>query len=166
MLRFSPIDLAVHASEAVRFRIDSFEVSFGTSDPFLSEWGRDGERYVEHLRSRMSELPGSCVHVWAEDTFVGQVELRGGREDPAEGYVNLYYLVPQQRGAGLGAELEAYALSWFSDRGLTRAALGVSPTNQPAIRFYLKHGSSDQGVHPRHPTVRLMRKSWSVSPPT
>jgi GNAT superfamily N-acetyltransferase len=102
--------------------------------------------------------------VWQESNLIGQVELRGGREDPSEGYVNLYYLIPEKRGAGFGAALDEYAVSWFKRLGLSRAALGVSASNQQAVRFYLKHGWFDQGIHPRHPAVRLMRKSWA-SPP-
>jgi GNAT superfamily N-acetyltransferase len=164
VLRFAPIDLAANGSEAFAFRVDSFEVSFGSAEAFFSEWGRQGERYFDHLRTRMSELPGSCVHVWQRFKLIGQVELRAGREDPSEGYVNLYYLKPDKRGAGLGAALDEYAVSWFRCQGLSRAALGVSPSNERAVRFYLKHGWSDQGVHPRHPAVRLMRKSWGGAP--
>jgi len=160
MLRFAPIDLVANASEAVAFRADSFEVSFGSSERFFSDWGCQGERYLEHLRARMSELPGSCVHAWLGDELIGQVELRGGREDRSEGYVNMYYLIPERRGAGYAAELDRYSIAWFLKQGLSRAALGVSPTNIRAIRFYLKQGWIDSGVHPRHPAVRLMRKAW------
>jgi GNAT superfamily N-acetyltransferase len=166
VIRFTPIDLAANGSDAVAFRADSFAVSFGTSEGFVAEWGSHGERYLDHLKSRMSELPGSCVHVWLGSELIGQVELRDGREDPSEGYVNLYYLIPEKRGAGFGALLDRYAVSWFSSRGLWRAALGVSPRNARAIRFYLKQGWSDEGVHPRHPTVRLLRKTWAVRPVT
>ena len=154
------IDLLARGAEAFRFRVDSFEVSFGSAEPFLSEWGPTSERYLGHLRARMSELPGSCVHAWLGAQLVGQIELRGGREDPSEGYVNLYYLIPERRGSGLGEALDRYAVSWFSSQRLFRAALGVSPSNARAVQFYLKHGWSDHGVHPRHPAVRLMRKAW------
>jgi GNAT superfamily N-acetyltransferase len=164
VLHFAPIDLAANGSETFAFRIDSFEISFGSADAFLSEWGQRGERYLDHLRARMSELPGSCVHVWQGSSLIGQVELRGAREDPSEGYVNLYYLVPEKRGVGLGGALDRYAVDWFAGRGLSGAALGVSPNNQRAVRFYLKHGWADQGVHPRQPAVHLMRKWWG-SPP-
>lgn len=146
------------------FRADSFEVSFGSSEPFFSEWGRRGERYLEHLRTRMAELPGSCVHAWLGDALIGQVELRGGREDPSEGYINLYYLIPERWGAGYAPELERHSIAWFQEHGLSRAALGVSPANTRAIRFYTKQGWVDSGVHPRHPAVRIMRKSWKVAP--
>jgi GNAT superfamily N-acetyltransferase len=166
VLRFAPIDLAANGSEAVAFRVDSFEVSFGSAEAFLSEWGRRGERYLDHLRARMSELPGSCVHVWLGSELVGQVELRGGREDPSEGYVNLYYLIPEKRGTGLGAALDHHAISWFTSQGLSRAALGVSPSNERAIRFYLKHGGPTKGfTHAIPPSASCARCGAARLPP-
>jgi GNAT superfamily N-acetyltransferase len=164
MLRFTPIDTDRHANECVAFRADSFTASFGSPELFFAEWGEDGGRYLEHLQTRMSDLPGSCVHAWRADLLVGQVELREGREDLTEGYVDLYYLIPEMRGRGLAPQLDQYAIRWFTARGLTRAALGVSPTNARAIRFYLRQGWSDFGQHPRHPNSRLMKKAWSVEP--
>jgi GNAT superfamily N-acetyltransferase len=112
----------------------------------------------------MRELPGSCVHAWQGGSLVGQIELKGRREDASEGYVNLDYLVPEARGTGVAPELDRYAITWFSALGLSRAALGVSPRNVRAVAFYLKQGWRDVGLHPRHPDVRLMRKAWAVSP--
>ena len=139
-------------------RADSFEVSFGSPTEFFSEYGRDGALYLDHLRSRMADQPGSCVHVYDADSLIGQVELRDGRKDPAEGYVNLYYLIPSRREAGLGSELDAYAIRWFRDRGMTAAALGVSRTKARALHFYEKMGWTRVGPHPKGDQAILMRK--------
>ena len=119
MLRFAPIDLELRSRAAVAIRADSFEVSFGSSDEFFEEYGMTGEGYLNHLRSRMADQPGSCVHAWKGDELVGQIELRDGRETPQEGYVNLYYLMPEFRGDGLGRELDDHAMRWFCESGMT-----------------------------------------------
>jgi GNAT superfamily N-acetyltransferase len=163
MLLIKPIDLDDHGSEAVANRADSFEVSFGSAGEFFSAYRKDGSLYLDHLRGRMAEQPGSCVHAWNGSTLVGQIELRDGREDPQEGYVNLYYLVPRLRGRGLGQELDAYAIRWFLDRGMTSAALGVSRTNARALRFYKKMGWVSCGEHPKGKNAILMRKELERS---
>ena len=106
MLRFEPIDLAAHASQAVEFRADSFALSFGSADDFFRDFGESGDRYLDVLAERMGLWKNSCVHVWREDQLVGQVELSIPPANPNEGYVNLYYLVPDKRGRGLGASLD------------------------------------------------------------
>lgn len=56
------------------------------------------------------------------------------------GYVNLYYLVPEERGLGKGQELHNYAKQFFKDHHVQEYHLRVSPTNTSAIRFYRKNG--------------------------
>ena len=107
----------------------------------------------------MADQPGSCVHAWKGDEPVGQIELRDGRETPQEGYVNLYYLMPEFRGDGLGRELDDHAMRWFCESGMTSAAPGVSRTNEWALRFYEKNGWRNCGVHHKNPNSFLMRKS-------
>ena len=158
MMQFAPIDLEANALDAVAIRADSFEVSFGSSDKFFAEYGRDGAAYLDHIRARMSSQPGSCVHAWIGATLVGQVELRDGRENPTEGYVNLYYLVPDRRNSRLGPQLERYAVDWLLSRGMTSAALGVSSTNSRALRFYERMGWTAVGPHPKGAHAFLMRK--------
>ena len=158
MLRFEPIDLAARGSDAVAIRADSFEVSFGSAEEFFSDYGSDGSLYLDHLRNRMAAQPGSCVHVWNDSAIIGQIELRDGRDDPREGYVNLYYLVPESRGFGIGRELDSYAVRWFLGRRMTSAALGVSQINTRAVSFYLNLGWVSHGEHHKDKKVILMRK--------
>ncbi|WP_236888081.1 GNAT family N-acetyltransferase [Cytobacillus oceanisediminis] len=56
------------------------------------------------------------------------------------GYVNLYYLIPEKRGMGLGFKLHDYALKFFKASNLKEYHLRVSTSNQNALAFYEKNG--------------------------
>lgn len=84
------------------------------------------------------------------------------RLDPSDsqaGHVTLYYLVPEVRGHGLGAELDDYAMALFRDAGMSRAWLRVNPSNHRAVSFYLKQGWEFRGPDPNHPEVVIMDRA-------
>jgi ribosomal protein S18 acetylase RimI-like enzyme len=162
-LEFKPIDLTKHAEVCVRFRADSFVVSFGSDAAFHEADGRGAERYLEWLKTRISELPGSCVHIWDDDRIIGQMEIRRSQDHARRGHVNLFYLVPEYRGRGVGQELEAYASRFFAGLGWDAARLTVSSTNIPAVKFYRKHGWIDLGPSEVHPEVQVMEKQYQPS---
>ncbi len=145
MLQFTPIDLARDSDTCIRFREDSYICSFGDAALFYGDDRRGVERYVQFLTERMASFPGSCQHAWLGDRIVGQLEMGRVRADPSIGYVNLFYLIPEMRGQGLGAELDDRAQSFFVERGLRRARLSVALHNASAWRFYMKRGWVDQG---------------------
>src|SRR5690606_10452224 len=103
-LAFRPIDLDSHASVCVVFRRDSFICSFGV-DGFFNEAGPDGVDYIERLRMRTAKFPDGHVHVWDGDEIVGQMEMQIV-DEPRRGYVNLFYLIEEMRGAGVSGELQ------------------------------------------------------------
>ncbi len=154
-VRFASIELERDGDVCVRFRRDSFVVSFGSDEGFVRESGANGELYLAWLRERIRELPDGCVHVWEGDSIVGQLELRV-REESRMGYVMLFYLVPEVRGTTLGDQLHAYARSLLQRHGIRTAQLSVSPTNTRAVRYYEKHGWKDLGPRPGHENVNLM----------
>ena len=162
-LRFTPIDLDASGETAVVFRADSFVCSFGSAERFYEADGKGHERYLVWLRQRMQSLPGSCVHVWSGNSLVGQIEMMRFKNDPELGYVNLYYLVPAYRSRGLGRYLDRYAAEFLTGLGFRRARLNVSPTNEQAMRFYMKNGWRDLGPHPDHPHVHTMEKELIAS---
>jgi GNAT superfamily N-acetyltransferase len=153
-LIFAAVDLGKHAELCVAFRLDSYVCSFGSTDLFYIDNANE-QGYVDGLRTRMRELPGGCVHLWRGAEIIGQLELgrsRPGAEaaGPEIGYVNLYYLVPKARGSGASARLDEYLCGFYADLGLSRARLNVSPSNERAIRHYLKHGWKNLGPDPQY----------------
>jgi ribosomal protein S18 acetylase RimI-like enzyme len=160
-LEFRSIDLEKHWDMCLKFREDSFVVSFGSAAAFYESDGKGAERYLEWLKQRMSEIPDSCVHVWDGERIVGQMEMRRSKDDTQAGYVNLFYLIPEYRGKGVASLLDEYAAMFFEQLGCKVARLSVSPTNVAAVKFYLKHGWKDLGVREGHAEVHLMEKQYA-----
>jgi len=158
-LNFAPVDLAEHAELCVAIRLDSYVCSFGTTDQFYIDNANE-QGYVDWLRTRMQELPGSCVHLWRGAEIIGQLELGRSGAGTEIGHVNLYYLVPQARGSGASRRLDQYLCGFYADLGLTRARLNVSPSNERAIRHYLKHGWKNLGPDPRHLEILQFEKAF------
>jgi RimJ/RimL family protein N-acetyltransferase len=157
-MTFLPIDFARHAELCVRFCEDSWVCSFGDATRFRETLG--AERYLQWLAERLAQLPASCVHGWENDRIVAQIELGKYRADPSIGYVTRFYLVPEMRNQGLGAELDEYARQFFAQMGFSRARLSVSPTNLQAWRFYAKSGWVDVGPRQEMPEVHLLEKQY------
>ena len=74
------------------------------------------------------------------------------------GYVNLYYLVAEKRGIGLGSLLHAYAIQFFKDHNVKEYHLRVSPTNEQAIAFYKKNGMQKLKVEMDGKVIRMAGK--------
>ena len=72
------------------------------------------------------ELSGFLWLVICENTWTGE----------RYGYVNNLYLTPQRRGAGLARELMQQAEKWFRERGIKRARLTVTTSNESACHLY------------------------------
>jgi ribosomal protein S18 acetylase RimI-like enzyme len=160
-LRWGSIDLGRDADIAVAIRVDSYVASFGNADLF-----RGREHYLSFLQRRLEWDPASVAHLWrteadGSERIVGQVELGKDKDDEGVGYVNLFYLVADCRGTGLGTMLEDYATRFFGKHGIERARLSVVPANVRAVRFYVKHGWRDIGARPDAPLVRLMEKTFT-----
>lgn len=168
-LRFREIDLNHDAETCIQFRADSFVESFGSAERFYRAAGEGAKDYLEGLRSKNREWPGSCVHAWLGDAIVGQIELRRDRADPSRAHVLLYYLRPEWRGRGLGQQLDAYVRELCQAGGVRAMTLRVSPKNSRAMAFYRRKGWQDRGVDADHPDVRIMERgddrSTTLAPP-
>jgi ribosomal protein S18 acetylase RimI-like enzyme len=157
-LEFKPIQLDQHRELCIQFRADSFVVSFGDDKKFYEEDGKGDERYIEWLQGKIAKDPQAAVHVWQGSEVIGQIELGTLRNEPSVGYVSLYYLIPTQRGSGLGAFLDGYVVKHLKSKGFTSVRLSVSPSNASAVAFYKKMGWKDKGPRPGHPEVHFMEK--------
>lgn len=135
-MEFIPINIDKHRDYILPFRKDSFIVSFGTDEGLGDE-----QDYLNWVHLQVQKNPKGFVLVVENEVPVGQLELTvkeyAGKEI---GYVNLYYLVPEKRGIGLGSLLHAYAIQFFKEHGLNEYHLRVSPTNTHALTFYKRNG--------------------------
>jgi ribosomal protein S18 acetylase RimI-like enzyme len=157
-----PIDLERSAELCVAFRRDSYVCSFGDQSRFIADHGPDGAGYLDWLRTRIGEFPAGHVHVWQGRQIVGQMEMRVRDGVPTFLYVNLFYVIPAERGTGVGEVLHRYALHVGRAQGFTMARLGVSPSNQRALAYYRKHGWRDLGRNPAKPGVHAMELDLAV----
>src|SRR5215468_5854468 len=138
-LRFREIDVDQDAETCIQFRADSFVESFGSAERFYRAAGEGAKDYLEGLRSKNREWPGSCVHAWLDEAIAGQIELRRDRADPSRAHVLLYYLRPDLRGRGLGEQLDAYVRELCRAAGVHRTTLRVSRENIRAMAFYRRN---------------------------
>jgi ribosomal protein S18 acetylase RimI-like enzyme len=145
------IDLSLNADAAVAFRRDSYVCSFGSDQAF-----GNADDYLPWLKGRIASQPAGHVHVWDGTKIIGQMEMVLHQTEPVRGYVNLFYLVPEARGRGIGATLHAYFLEFMRGGGARLARLSVSPSNAQALAYYRKHGWIDRGPRPDDGTVHWM----------
>ena len=135
-MEFLPIDISKHKEYVVPFRRDSFIVSFGTDKEF-----GDDNVYLDWLQQQSLKNPKGFVLVVENNVPIGQLELTIKEYEGKEiGYVNLFYLIPEKRGMGLGSLLNDYAITFFKNNNVNEYHLRVSPTNKQAIAFYTKNG--------------------------
>jgi len=165
-LEFRPIDPHAHAELCVRFREDTAHCAYGSTITFHGNDGNGAARYLDWLRERLHKLPGSAVFLHDGEQVIGQIEmsLLESAEGP-QGYVHLFYLVPERRGEGLGRVLESYARSFLQRLGCRTLRLSVSPANQAAWRFYRSSGWRDLGPRNDAPALHLLEKSEAAGVP-
>jgi RimJ/RimL family protein N-acetyltransferase len=140
VLQFKTIDIENHRKEAVKFRKDSFIVSFGDASGFGEE------EYIHWLKGKITDYPEGFVIVEEDGELIGQLELSIREYEGRNiGYVNLYYLIPGRRGNGKGKVLHNYAKKFFLKNNVNEYHLRVSSTNTSAIKFYRKIGMEEVG---------------------
>ncbi|MFX3674765.1 MAG: GNAT family N-acetyltransferase [Paenisporosarcina sp.] len=132
---FRPIDVEKDKNIIIKFRKDTYVLSFGTEEGF------DETAYMTRLRERVNKFPNGQVLLVEGDRPIGQIGLFITELEGSEiGYVNLYYLISEFRGKGIGKELINYAENFFRESNISEYHLRVSSTNQSAIRLYTNSG--------------------------
>ncbi|MBG9548678.1 GNAT family N-acetyltransferase [Cytobacillus firmus] len=150
-MRFEPIDVAKHRNFIIPFRRDSFIVSFGSDKDFGNI-----EEYLDWIKTKSKQFPDGFVLAIDNEIPIGQLELTIKEYNGSKiGYVNLYYLIPEKRGMGLGKELQQYALNFFDNYGVKEYHLRVSPSNKNAINFYRKNGMQEIGLELEGKVIRM-----------
>lgn len=150
-MRFEPIDVNKHREYIITFRRDSFIVSFGTDEAFGKE-----EEYIDWVKLKSNEFPDGLMMFLEDGLPIGQLELTIREYNGSRiGYVNLYYLIREKRGVGLGNKLHQYALKFFRNHGLNEYHLRVSPNNQHALEFYRKNNMVELGTEHDGKVIRM-----------
>jgi GNAT superfamily N-acetyltransferase len=141
-LIYTPVNLIQDIETCIKFRKDTWNVSYGSEDNFSEE---ETINWFNHLKS---ENPNSFLHVWCNEKIIGQLEFKLTGENTSEikmGYVYLFYLSPEYRYMGLGQKIHDYALGVLANSDCGGAMLRYIPGNTRAEKFYIKNGWSKSG---------------------
>lgn len=154
-LRFVPIELPKDRETIIGFRRDSYLVSFGDEKDYPGD-----DEYVRWVSDRSSRFPEGFVLALDESgNIVGQIELQIKEHEGRRcGRINLYYLVQNRRGKGLGKELDGYAMGYFRKQGVEVCYLHVSASNGPAICFYRKVGFAEAAREEDGKVMRMEKR--------
>ncbi|MGY0216167.1 GNAT family N-acetyltransferase [Endozoicomonadaceae bacterium StTr2] len=152
-IEFIPVDLSQSLALCMQFRKDAWVASFGT------EQGFSEQETLNWFHRLISNHPAGFLHLRWQGRIIGQVEFQSGIETSdglRTGYINLFYLVPEVRGTGLGQQLHDKVLKQIQADRCDGAMLRYIPGNLRAERFYLKNGWYPVG-EPEAKRGQLMR---------
>jgi RimJ/RimL family protein N-acetyltransferase len=154
--RIERIDFARSAELCAAFHREMYAASFGTSAGLDEEMGADNAVYLRELAARIAQVPEGNIHLWRGERIVGQAEMRLLDEEPAIGYVSLFYIAADCRGEGLGRVLHEHAVDVFRRRGMRAMRLTVSISNARAMGFYKRLGWTAIGTRAHREPVAVM----------
>jgi ribosomal protein S18 acetylase RimI-like enzyme len=155
--RIEPIRLDRDARVCMDFRREAYVATFGSIDGMEEEMGVAGAAYLDQLRARIAQVPEGNAHLWQGEHIIGQTEMRFVEGEPRVGYVNLFFVLPEFRGRGLGRLLHGHAVEVFRELGRDVLRLSVSVQNTAAIAFYQKLGWTIVGTRPNREPMHIMQ---------
>ncbi len=139
-IEFKCADLKTNMPSCIEFRRDSFQINYGAEKSFDSEMGAEGDDYASGLLDFQAQYPYGVIHVWREDTIVGQIEFHTEALFTDKAFIPMFYLIPSERGSGIGSMMHDYLIQTLRDKGCNGARIPVSSTNDRGVAFYKKHG--------------------------
>lgn len=148
MIEFRKIDLERDIGLCIEFREDAFRESFPDSDDWKAHWNE--VEYRSWLPGRAKQYPDGFLHIWRDETIIGQLEFKYENDS---GHINLYYLRADYRGMGYGVLAHKQIVKTLQNHKCRTASLRVSPTNVRAIAFYEKLGWVDRGADKKYAHV-------------
>ena len=135
---FREFDWRRDKDPVVQFQIDQYELNFpgfkvtpGFLRAFTQEL-RDADRSRDEALFVLERDGQVCGFLW--------LSLIPTMTEPYVGFIKNIYLLPSQRGKGLGRLLLERADEWFLNRGVRKAQLTASTVNETAIKLYEKAG--------------------------
>ena len=109
----------------------------------------DGPGFLTDAKDAWRKDPRSVIYPMIRKSRAGILQLdldRGAKE--GKGYISFFYLLPENRGQGLGVQLIGKAVSVYRPLGRDTLQLVCSEKNQPALAFYQKYGFQVTGTVP------------------
>lgn len=158
-LEFRPVNLEKHLQQSIKFRQDTWLVSYGNLDGYSE---KDTINWFEKLAV---SNPSGFLHIWLDDALIGQLEfncqLLDDKQKPFV-YINLFYLIDAYRGKNAANLIHEYVMQQAATNQCEYALLRYIPGNIRAKKFYLKHAWNKVGeVDPMR--GQLMRRELQTS---
>lgn len=140
---FEPLSFPADRELYLSARWDGWTASHGTPEGF------DGERFLKVAERNSAFAPDSVLLARIGASPVGVLQMDFEAEaDRLAGRVPFLYLMPGNRGKGLGAQLLGQAVSAYRRLGRRFLRLRCAPENGCAQKFYLSHGFHKVGEGP------------------
>lgn len=142
-VRFEPLEFPQGRERYLAARQDGWLASHGTMDGF------DGAAFLAVAERNSAFDRDSVLTALLGDTFIGVLQM--DFEQQAEenvGRIPFFYIAPEFRSKGLGAQLLGQAVSACRTRGRKVLRLRCAPENERARKFYLSHGFYKVGEEP------------------
>ena len=139
-IEFKRADLKQDMASCIEFRRDSFQINYGSEKSFDKEMGAAGEDYSAWLQNFQEKFPYGVIHVWRDSQIVGQIEFNIEELFTDKAFIPMFYLIPSQRGSGIGSMMNDYLVQTLRESGCNGARIPVSSSNDRGVAFYKKHG--------------------------
>ena len=115
------------------------------SDAFGATFAEALARPDEEWQARAASAGIATFVAETTDGFVGMGSVGAAPERPAVAAIYGMWVAPEARGEGIGGGLMDALEGWARDAGYRDIGLGVTTSNEPAIRLYEAKGYVDIG---------------------
>lgn len=133
--------------ESAQFYYSARQEAWETLHGSLS--GFDGPGFLAEARDQLQWDPRALQQVMLRGRAVGVLQLDTLQNaGEGAGYIPFLYLRPNYRGKGIGSQLLGQAVSVYQPMGRKFLRLLCDPANEPAQRFYRRHGFVKRGQAP------------------
>ena len=140
-LRFAPFDLKGGAELYENYRRDAWMMLKGAAPAAADE-----RAWLESARQRAAENSRAVSLALIADTPVGAVELdTGSAAGDKAGVIEFFYMIPEQRHAGIAVQLLGQATSVYRALGREKLRMAVSEHNGQTLGFCDKFGFEKAG---------------------
>ncbi|RVU81754.1 GNAT family N-acetyltransferase [Leucothrix sargassi] len=139
-IEFMPADLTQNMASCIAFRRDSFQINFGSDKHFDTEMGEGGVDYAARLIEFQQQYPYGVIHVYRDGEIIGQIDFRIEDLFTDKAFISMFYLVPTERGQGIGSLMHEYLINTLRERGCNGARILIQSSNERGVAFYRTHG--------------------------
>lgn len=128
-LTFEPLDVDANRAFLLAAHRETSRLTFGIA-------------YTdEEIGRELDRERGTSVGAYLNGELVGLCDVeRRGKDGREYGWAHFFYLAPNLRGRGLGAQLVEYAVRFCREQKLHKLYLRVCRQNMSAYRFYERNG--------------------------